>query len=366
MANVKLEGVWKIYNDTVEAVKGIDLDIKDGEFVSLLGPSGCGKSSTLRMIAGLEDISKGKLYIGDTVMNDVSTEDRQISMVFENYALLPHMTVYDNIAFPLTLKNIDKDLIEQKVKKVSELLDMDEFLYETARSLGGGQKQRTGLARALVTDSSLVLYDEPISHLDADLRAKIRTELARIQNEMGVTSIYVTHDQIEALSMADRIAVMNMGEIQQYADPDVLYNQPANKFVAGFIGTPPMNFIECVLVKKGKTFDIVAEEFKIELDEEQSRNIIAESKETKVWFGVRPQHVSLCKKEKDNCISIKVNQFARGCEQSTFEVLIGGEIFIGHCAPDIVLEEGEAINIDVISTQFHLFDYENENTLIKM
>lgn len=245
MASITLNRIVKTYDDGFTAVKGVDLDIADGEFVILVGPSGCGKSTLLRMIVGLEDISDGELKIDDEVVNDKAPKDRNLAMVFQNYALYPHLTVYENIAFPMRLKSSDLSdtEIDERVRKASKLLELDEHLERKPANLSGGQRQRVAMGRAIVRNASAFLFDEPLSNLDAKLRGQMRTEIARLQRSLGITTVYVTHDQTEAMTLGDRVAVLRRGELQQVASPRGLYDQPVNLFVAGFIGSPPMNFL---------------------------------------------------------------------------------------------------------------------------
>jgi multiple sugar transport system ATP-binding protein len=243
MAEIELEHVVKRYPDGFEAVKGIDLDVADGEFMILVGPSGCGKSTALRMIAGLEDISDGEIKIGDRVVNDLAPKDRDIAMVFQNYALYPHMTVRENMGFALKLKKVPQEEIDRKVMEAARILDLEQHLDRKPANLSGGQRQRVAMGRAIVRSPSAFLMDEPLSNLDAKLRVQMRTEIARIQQKVGTTTIYVTHDQTEALTLGDRIAVMRAGTLQQVGPPNELYSQPRNLFVAGFIGSPSMNFM---------------------------------------------------------------------------------------------------------------------------
>jgi multiple sugar transport system ATP-binding protein len=243
MAEIELEHVTKRYPDGFEAVKGIDLDVADGEFMILVGPSGCGKSTALRMVAGLEDITDGVLKIGDRVVNDLAPKDRDIAMVFQNYALYPHMTVRENMGFALKLAKVPKDEIDRKVMEAAKILDLEQHLDRKPANLSGGQRQRVAMGRAIVRSPSAFLMDEPLSNLDAKLRVQMRTEIARIQQQVGTTTIYVTHDQTEAMTLGDRIAVMRAGMIQQVGRPSELYSQPKNLFVAGFIGSPSMNFL---------------------------------------------------------------------------------------------------------------------------
>jgi multiple sugar transport system ATP-binding protein len=243
MSEIVFEGVTKRFPDGTEAVKQMSLDIPDGEFVILVGPSGCGKSTALRMIAGLEDITEGELKIDETVVNDLAPKDRDIAMVFQNYALYPHMSVRENMAFPLKLADVPKDQIDKKVNEAAEILDLTEFLDRRPAALSGGQRQRVAMGRAIVRDPKAFLMDEPLSNLDAKLRVQMRTEVARIQQRLGTTTVYVTHDQTEAMTLGDRVAVMRAGLLQQVGRPTELYNHPTNLFVAGFIGSPAMNFV---------------------------------------------------------------------------------------------------------------------------
>src|SRR4051794_7844095 len=283
MAEIKLEHVTKRYADGYEAVKDMSLDVQDGEFVILVGPSGCGKSTALRMIAGLEDISEGALYIGDDVVNDRAPRDRDIAMVFQNYALYPHMSVRDNMGFALKLKGVDKAEINQKVEEAAKILDLEQHLDRKPANLSGGQRQRVAMGRAIVRDPRAFLMDEPLSNLDAKLRVQMRTEVSRIQQRTGTTTVYVTHDQTEAMTLGDRVAVMRSGVLQQVGTPMELYNNPKNLFVAGFIGSPAMNFMPATL--EGDSVRLPFETVKLPADRAQrvrqaSGQLIA---------GVRPE-----------------------------------------------------------------------------
>src|SRR6187397_2907470 len=247
MAAVEFERVSKVYAEGTTAVNELQLGIDDGEFMVLVGPSGCGKTTALRMVAGLEDISSGVVRIGDRVVNYVPSRDRDIAMVFQSYALYPHLSVYENIAFGLKVKKVPKDEIERRVQEAAHILDLEPFLKRKPRALSGGQRQRVAMGRAIVREPSAFLMDEPLSNLDAKLRVQMRAEIARLQHDLGVTTIYVTHDQIEAMTMGDRVAVMRKGELQQVAPPQELYDHPDNLFVGGFIGSPAMNLIETTL-----------------------------------------------------------------------------------------------------------------------
>jgi multiple sugar transport system ATP-binding protein len=283
MAEIVLDGVTKVFDDGYEAVKDMNLDIADGEFVILVGPSGCGKSTALRMIAGLEDISSGELRIGDQVMNDRSPKDRDIAMVFQNYALYPHMTVRENMGFALSLAKVDKDEIKQKVEEAAEKLDLVKHLDRKPANLSGGQRQRVAMGRAIVRDPAVFLMDEPLSNLDAKLRVQMRTEVARLQSDLGTTMVYVTHDQTEAMTLGDRVAVMRAGVLQQVGSPEDLYQRPKNLFVAGFIGSPAMNFMVAE-ISGGKISLPIGEVDPAQID---GLELPAEGK---VVAGIRPEH----------------------------------------------------------------------------
>ncbi len=292
MASVTITNVWKYYGKTA-AVRDLNLVCEDGEFLCVLGPSGCGKSSTLRMLAGLEHISAGDILFGDRRINEIPPKDRNIAMVFENYALYPHKTVYDNIANSLRLRHMDKVTIDQKVKKASHMLDIEELLNRRPGELSGGQKQRTAIGRAIVREPELFLFDEPIAHLDAKLRARMRVELKLMQRELGTTMVYVTHDQLEALSMADRVAVMHEGVLQQFGPPQEVYHKPANQWVAGFVGEPPTNFLDCEVVEEGGELCVRHASFCTALLPEQAAIIRAAGSVKAVTLGIRPDEIAI-------------------------------------------------------------------------
>ena len=289
MAQVTLRKVVKMY-DEVQAVRGIDLDIVDKEFIVLVGPSGCGKSTTLRMIAGLEEISGGDIAIGGDVVNDVPPKDRDIAMVFQNYALYPHMNVYENMSFGLKLKRTPKDEIDRRVKQAAQILDITELLDRKPKQLSGGQRQRVAMGRAIVRDPKVFLFDEPLSNLDAKLRVQMRLEIKRLQRELGVTSIYVTHDQVEAMTLADRLIVMNAGVADQIGTPMDVYDRPASVFVAGFIGSPAMNFLAAKVGQDRKSVDLAGTNANgpISLPLAQPTSAAVG---TAVALGVRPEHL---------------------------------------------------------------------------
>ncbi|OPA76340.1 glycerol-3-phosphate ABC transporter ATP-binding protein [Paenibacillus selenitireducens] len=293
MAGVKLEHIYKKYAGSDKAtVIDVNLDIQDKEFLVLVGPSGCGKSTTLRMIAGLEEISEGKLYIGDRVVNDVAPKDRDIAMVFQSYALYPHMNVYQNMAFGLKLRKFKKDDIDKRVREAAKILDIEHLLDRKPKALSGGQRQRVALGRAIVREPQVFLMDEPLSNLDAKLRGQMRAEISKLAKRLETTVIYVTHDQIEAMTMGDRIVVMKDGIIQQAASPDILYNHPTNIFVAGFIGAPTMNFIEGDLAEQNGVVRFRANGLDVEIPTGKAqalkdKGLLGKS----VILGVRPEDI---------------------------------------------------------------------------
>jgi sn-glycerol 3-phosphate transport system ATP-binding protein len=258
MAQVHLRGVKKTYDNKVAVIHGIDMEISDGEFVVIVGPSGCGKSTLLRMVAGLERITGGQVAIGERVVNELEPKDRDIAMVFQNYALYPHMSVYRNMAYGLKIRGLPKDDIDSRVRKAARILELDKLLDRLPRQLSGGQRQRVAMGRAIVREPAVFLFDEPLSNLDAKLRVQMRLEIKRLQRELGVTSIYVTHDQVEAMTLADRLIVMNAGVAEQIGTPMDVYDKPATVFVAGFIGSPAMNFLAAKVGSDGKSVDLAA------------------------------------------------------------------------------------------------------------
>ncbi|MGI8421579.1 MAG: ABC transporter ATP-binding protein [Gaiellaceae bacterium] len=292
MAEVAFEGVSKIYADGTRAVSSIDLDIADGQFMVLVGPSGCGKTTALRMAAGLEDISEGVLRIGDRVVNHVPSRDRDIAMVFQSYALYPHLSVYENIAFGLRLKKIPKPEVDKRVRDAAHTLGLEDLLQRKPRALSGGQRQRVAMGRAIVRQPAAFLMDEPLSNLDAKLRVQMRAEISRLQHGLGVTTVYVTHDQVEAMTMGDRVAVMRKGELQQVDEPQTLYDRPVNLFVGGFIGSPSMNLLEAHLERSNGSLVAVAGDQRIGLTETlASRPGLAAFADRDVILGIRPEDI---------------------------------------------------------------------------
>jgi multiple sugar transport system ATP-binding protein len=293
VAGVTFDRVAKVYPDGTRAVSDMSLGIEDGEFMVLVGPSGCGKTTALRMVAGLEEISEGVIQIGDRVVNHVPSRDRDIAMVFQSYALYPHLSVYENIAFGLRVKKVPKGEIERRVQNAARILDLEPFLKRKPRALSGGQRQRVAMGRAIVREPQAFLMDEPLSNLDAKLRVQMRAEIAGIQRDLGVTTIYVTHDQVEAMTMGDRVAVMRKGELQQVDDPQTLYDRPVNLFVGGFIGSPAMNLLEATLERRNGGFTVSAGSSTLALDEETvaAHPALAEYTGRDVILGIRPEHL---------------------------------------------------------------------------
>ncbi len=287
----------QITDEGVVAVQEFNLDIKDKEFIVLVGPSGCGKSTTLRMVAGLEEISGGELYIDGKLMNDVAPKDRDIAMVFQNYALYPHMTVYDNMAFSLKLRHTPKDEIDKKVREAAEILDITQYLERKPKALSGGQRQRVAIGRAIVRDPKVMLMDEPLSNLDAKLRNEMRAEIIKLRQRINTTFMYVTHDQTEAMTLGDRIVIMKDGYIQQIGTPQDVFNHPANLFVAGFIGMPVMNFFDAQLTREGSKYFVEIGGLKVELSEDKEERLLKNDVQSQaITLGVRPEHTDVSDK----------------------------------------------------------------------
>lgn len=368
MAKVVLKNICKIYSDDVVVVNDFNLEIKDKEFVILVGPSGCGKSTTLRMIAGLEDISKGELYIDDVLANDVTPKDRDIAMVFQNYALYPHMTVYENMAFGLKLRKFPKTEIKRRVEEAAKILDIAHLLDRKPKALSGGQRQRVSLGRAIVRDPKVFLLDEPLSNLDAKLRTQMRAEISKLHNRLGTTFIYVTHDQTEAMTMADRIVVMRDGIIQQVDTPQNLYERPKNQFVAGFIGSPQMNFIEAKVIKTQDGYALEFNKNVIDLPRQKyENNSLSAYLGKTVICGVRPEHIS------DDVVEIE--KAHTGVIETNVEVveLMGAETYLylsngtqtitARVEPNTPARVGDKIKILININKIHIFDKDTENTI---
>ena len=374
MASLSLKHIYKKYPGGVTAVSDFCLDIKDKEFLIFVGPSGCGKSTTLRMIAGLEEISEGELFIGDTLVNDVAPKDRDIAMVFQNYALYPHMTVFENMAFGLKLRKVPKEEIKRRVEEAARILDINHLLERKPKALSGGQKQRVALGRAIVRNPKVFLLDEPLSNLDAKLRASMRTELTKIHKKVGTTFIYVTHDQTEAMTMASRIVVMKDGLIQQVDTPQNLYDYPVNTFVAGFIGTPQMNFINAKLIKKENDLFVTFGENELKLPPEKANNpALKEYIDHEVVLGLRPECIHdepmYLSSMPENVIDVDID----------VTELMGSEIFlylrykgqdedtgnlIARVSPRSTSRAGDTVKVAVDTSRLHIFDIDTERCIV--
>jgi len=345
----------------VKAVDNLDLEVGDGEFVALLGPSGCGKTTILLMIAGIYKPSNGLIYFDQRVINDVLPRDRKIGMVFQSYALYPHMTVFNNIAYPLKLKKVHRKEMKERVQKVADMMGIGELLGRKPAQLSGGQQQRVALARALIKEPEILLLDEPLSNLDARLRIMMRSELKRLQKDLGITTVFVTHDQLEALTMADKVAVVNSGCLQQFSNPDKLYNHPKNLFVAGFIGSPPINFINVSLQKSDGRFLLKNRDLQIELAKEIGSKAENNSTSSEILLGIRPEHITINKKEgietevyvveplgRDILVSVKL-------EKSMIKVL---------ASPSFKANIGERVRLNFNLDKIMLFDKKTEKSLL--
>src|SRR5579872_867596 len=354
MAAVRLESVSKKFGKSI-VVHEMTMDIPDREFLVFVGPSGCGKTTTLRMIAGLETVSDGKIFIGDRVVNDVEPRDRNIAMVFQNYALYPHMSVYENMAFALKLRKMSQSEVDGRVKGAAEILGITHLLQRRPKEMSGGQRQRAALGRAMVRDPAVFLMDEPLSNLDAKLRVQMRVELVQLHRRVSTTTVYVTHDQVEAMTMGDRIIVMNDGVVQQTAPPKELYNHPVNRFVAGFIGSPPMNFMNAELVRDGDRLYAQGAGFKTRIPEPHVQAVKAA--DGKIILGVRPEdvHVSAVS-EPDSTASGRVDVVELlGSEQLAL-VVMGDQSLLIRTSPDVPLASGSNVTLTFNVSKTHAFD----------
>ena len=368
MASLSLKNICKVYPNGFAAVKDFNLEIEDKEFVIFVGPSGCGKSTTLRMIAGLEDISSGELYIGDRLVNDVEPKDRDIAMVFQNYALYPHMTVYDNMAFGLKLRKVPKAEIDRMVKEAAKILDLEKLLDRKPKALSGGQRQRVAMGRAIVRNPKVFLMDEPLSNLDAKLRVQMRTEIAKLHQRLGTTIIYVTHDQTEAMTLGTRIVVMKDGVIQQCDSPINLYNYPTNLFVAGFMGSPAMNFIDAVVIEQGSDVKLSFGDMMIKVPESKAKALVNGGYIGKtVVMGIRPEDIH------DD--EIMVNAAGDSVVEATIRIyeLLGAEVYLyfdlarvsctARVNPRTTAKVGDVVKFAFDLNKLHIFDKETEQVI---
>ncbi|MDQ3121640.1 MAG: sn-glycerol-3-phosphate ABC transporter ATP-binding protein UgpC [Actinomycetota bacterium] len=395
MAGVTFQGVGKVYPDGTRAVSGMDLEIADGEFMVLVGPSGCGKTTALRMVAGLEEISEGVLRIGDRVVNRVPARDRDIAMVFQSYALYPHLTVYDNIAFGLRLRKTPKEEIDKRVREAAHVLGLEAFLDKKPRALSGGQRQRVAMGRAIVREPQAYLMDEPLSNLDAKLRVHMRAEIASLQTDLGVTTIYVTHDQVEAMTMGDRVAVMRKGEIQQVAPPQELYERPVNLFVGGFIGSPAMNLVEASVKRDNGRLAVQLGEHSLALGDDvlATRPALEAYVDRRVVVGIRPENLEDAALEPEApqdqrmrgvvvlreplgseivahftvaappALTEDVRELARDVGQESAVQAAASEgadetVMVGRFGPRSRIKNGDVVDVAVETTALHFFDME--------
>lgn len=373
MSTVSLRNIKKIYDNKVTAVHSFDLDIADQEFIVLVGPSGCGKSTTLRMVAGLEEISEGELYIDDKLVNDVEPKDRDIAMVFQSYALYPHMTVRENMEFPLKLKKVPKDEIARRVNEAAEILDITQYLDRKPKALSGGQRQRVAIGRAIVREPKVLLMDEPLSNLDAKLRNEMRAEIIKLRQRIDTTFIYVTHDQTEAMTLADRIVIMKDGFIQQIGTPQDVFEHPANMFVAGFIGMPQMNLFEAKLNRKDGGYTVSVGEAEIPLAKELADRLAAKQVGSMdVVAGIRPEHIQL-KDQGADVLHGKVDvSEMMGSEIHLHVTAAGRDVVLRVQTADLEkghrggFEYGSALNFTFRNDLIHLFDPTTEENLLPL
>lgn len=371
MANVTLKNVKKVFDKNVIAVDDFNLEIKDKEFIVLVGPSGCGKTTTLRMVAGLEEISDGEIYIGDTLVNNIPPKDRDIAMVFQNYALYPHMSVYENMAFALKLRKEPKDSIDEKVKHAAEILNITDLLQRKPKALSGGQRQRVAIGRAIVREPKVFLMDEPLSNLDAKLRNQMRAEIIKMRERVDTTFIYVTHDQTEAMTLGDRIVIMKDGYIQQIGTPQEVFNRPANLFVAGFIGSPQMNFLPAELTLSGGKYVVRIKDQDIMLSDKK-QEYFKQKRQTpcRVIMGVRPEHVVVVPPETENCSKAKVDVSEMMGSEVYLHVNFGESNMVirvkTHDINKYVFEPGKEnyICFKIPAPAVHLFDTNTEKNLL--
>jgi len=361
MAGVTIKDLVKAYPNGFKAVNSINLEIKDKEFMVLVGPSGCGKSTTLRMVAGLEEVSSGQILMGDRVVNDVAPKDRNIAMVFQNYALYPHMDVFTNMAFGLKLRKFPKDEIDQRVKRAAEMLGITQLLDRKPKQLSGGQRQRVAVGRAIVRDPEVFLFDEPLSNLDAKLRVTMRGELSKLQKQLETTMIYVTHDQVEAMTMGDRIVIMKDGNIQQVGAPLEVYDFPQNEFVAGFIGSPPMNFFRARLVKADGAMYVDMGSFRMKVPAEYASNY-EKFMNREVTFGLRPEDVADQEVDARRGSWEPMTGVAEVIEPLGAEIILelskGEHSFIARVAPNSKARLNQEVGLNFDMLKMHLFDPE--------
>jgi multiple sugar transport system ATP-binding protein len=363
MSHVTLRELNKKF-ETFHAVKDVSLEIQDKEFIVLVGPSGCGKTTTLRMVAGLEAVTSGEILIGNTVVNELPPMDRDIAMVFQNYALYPHMSVADNMAFGLKMRKFPRSEIEARVKQAADILGIHELLHRKPRQLSGGQRQRVALGRAIVRHPQVFLFDEPLSNLDAKLRVQMRVELKKLHRRLGVTSIYVTHDQVEAMTLGDRVVVMKDGWVQQVGGPMELYDQPANKFVAGFIGSPAMNFATVRIVGQNGTAWAESEGLRIQVPD-HLRDRVAGHAGREATLGIRPEdlHVAGAGDAPEHCFDAQVEVVEQLGSEILLDVKVGQGSMVAAVEPKVRARIGESIRLALNPDRLHFYDGESEAAL---
>ena len=368
MASLTLSHINKTYPNGFEAVKDFNLEIADKEFIIFVGPSGCGKSTTLRMIAGLEEITSGELKIGDRVVNDVEPKDRDIAMVFQSYALYPHMTVYDNMAFSLKLRKVPKADIDRMVREAAKILDLEKLLDRKPKALSGGQRQRVAMGRAIVREPKVFLMDEPLSNLDAKLRVQMRTEISKLHQRLGATIIYVTHDQTEAMTLGTRIVVMKDGVVQQVDTPQNLYNAPGNLFVAGFIGSPQMNMVDAVVETQGSDAYLKVENTKIKLPQAKAKKLIDGGYNGKtVVMGIRPEDLkddeAAIAAAGDSVLEAKIEVYELLGAEVYLYFTVAGSNFTARVNPRTTARTGDIVKFALDTEKIHVFDKETELTI---
>lgn len=363
MASITFSKIWKIYGNKVVAVRDLNLIVPDHEFLALLGPSGCGKTTTLRMVAGLEGITAGTIRIGDTVVNDLRPRERDIAMVYETYGLYPHLSVHDNIAFPLRVRQLAEGEIKQRVERASQVVDLQGILDHYPAELGDGQKQRVSIARAIVREPAVFLFDEPISHLDETLRRRMRKEIKHLQSTLGTTMVYVTHDQIEAMAMADRIVVMDLGVVQQVGTPGDLFNSPANLFVAGFIGEPPMNLVPGKLVSEAGALTFQADGFRLHLTNLQQIQRLEARNTPDAILGVRPSHISPRYEPGEDSLAAQVYMLEPHGDYNIVTAQVGGEVLLAISGSDFFPELRQTIHLH-FGNNLHFFDVDTKQNVL--
>ena len=362
MASISLKNIKKTYEDGVTVIEDLNLEIEDKEFVILVGPSGCGKSTTLRMIAGLEEITDGEMYIGDKLVNDVSPKNRDIAMVFQSYALYPHMNVYKNMAFGLKNRKVPKNIIDKKVHEAARVLDIEQYLNRKPRALSGGQRQRVALGRAMVREPAVFLLDEPLSNLDAKLRTEMRSRITMLHKELQTTFVYVTHDQTEAMTMGDRIVVMKDGKIMQHDTPQMLYNHPQNMFVAGFIGSPQMNFIDCKITRKSDGYYAQFDKYNIKLPDRMNESLSIYA-EKEVVLGIRPENISIDNHSQNNSFEMYIDIAEMTGADYYLYGRLGGKKIIANIPSNMQVKSDIICKMFINSDHLHFFDKVSEKLI---